>query len=230
MPGGGSAGKCPAPCAPLLLLPILSPGLCTWPLPPAFLPPALSFLFLLCSWLERNNLTGGVPASWAALTSLRRLVLRPGNPELCGPVPPGLPFSICTDADVSCIRQKTDLMEDRCQAGVPPAAPAPAPAGGGAGPASAPPSATAPGTPPTTGSSAGGGGVSAAAIAAPVAVGVAMLAAVLAGLYVAGRRRKRQGEAAPQQAPLVLVGVSGMHTCSIRPAPAPFCTTYAGSS
>ena len=145
------------------------------------------------SLLQRNNLTGAIPASWTQLSSLRRLVVRPGNPQLCGPIPAGVPFSVCTDEDVSCARQQPRLLEGPC-------AVAPAPAPGAAEPAAAPP---APGAPPEQGAEPpppSGGGVNAAAIAAPVAVGVALLAAAGLGMYAAGRRRKRRREEAAARA------------------------------
>lgn len=145
-----------------------------------------------CSWLERNDLSGTIPASWANLTSLRRLVIRPGNPILCGPVPPGLPFFLCSDEDVSCLRNQPTLPVCSAAAGPTPegAAAAGGPADGGAAP-SAP---AADGSSAASGGGGGGGGVSAAAIAVPVAVGSVLLAALAGGLFVAARRRRRRRE------------------------------------
>jgi hypothetical protein len=43
--------------------------------------------------LSNNRLSGPLPASWANFTQLLRLVLKPGNDGLCGPVQePELPF------------------------------------------------------------------------------------------------------------------------------------------
>lgn len=136
-------------------------------------------------WLQRNELSGTVPASWAALNSLERLVLRPGNPELCGPVPSGLPFYICTDADASCLKERPTLLEGSC---APAASPAGEPAGTGA-------------SMPQAGQSGSEDGVPVAAIAVPVAVGVPLLAAgFLAWAAVRRRQQLRRDAAAAQQA------------------------------
>jgi hypothetical protein len=125
-----------------------------------------------CRFLERNSLSRTVPPQWANLSSLSRLTLRPGNAKLCGPLPAGLPFAICTDEDISCLKDRPTLLEGSCAAA----------AGGGAAPRPSP-------APPDS----GGGGVSAVAIAVPVAVGAALLAAA-AGCcaWAAVRRRRRQ--------------------------------------
>lgn len=125
-----------------------------------------------CRFLERNSLSGTVPPQWANLSSLSRLTLRPGNAKLCGPLPAGLPFVICTDEDISCLKDRPTLLEGSCAAAT----------GGGAAPRPSP-------APPDS----GGGGVSAVAIAVPVAVGAALLAAA-AGCcaWAAVRRRRRQ--------------------------------------
>lgn len=34
-------------------------------------------------WLERNNLTGTIPPSWAGLPTLERLVIKPGEAKFC---------------------------------------------------------------------------------------------------------------------------------------------------
>ena len=42
--------------------------------------------------LGYNNLSGPIPSSYANFTRLQRLVLKPENDFMCGPVPPNLPF------------------------------------------------------------------------------------------------------------------------------------------
>ncbi|KAL4437441.1 hypothetical protein ABPG75_004580 [Micractinium tetrahymenae] len=175
----------------------------TGPLPPEW-GSAGAFKSADAFLLQRNNLTGAIPASWAQLRSLRRLVVRPGNPQLCGPIPPGLPFSVCTDEDVSCVREQPTLLDGECQVVPAPGAAVPPTVS----PAAVPPQPAAPAAPPS-GSS--GGGVHAAEIAAPVAVGTALLAAAGLAVFAAGRRRKRRraeeaaraaiGRSSPPEAP-----------------------------
>ncbi|CAL8464771.1 g4306 [Coccomyxa elongata] len=50
--------------------------------------------------LSHNNFSGSIPAAWAAdpsghphFSSLQALVLQPGNPDMCGPVPKGIPLA-----------------------------------------------------------------------------------------------------------------------------------------
>lgn len=59
---------------------------------------------LRCRLLANNNISGRIPDSWTNFTSLQRLVVKPGNEYLCGPVPPNLPFKLCDEGDPSCLR------------------------------------------------------------------------------------------------------------------------------
>lgn len=43
-------------------------------------------------WLDGNELSGTIPASWASLPALEQVYVKPGNPKLCGPLPPGINF------------------------------------------------------------------------------------------------------------------------------------------
>jgi hypothetical protein len=51
-----------------------------------------------------NNLSGPIPTTFANFSNLQRLVIKPGNPYLCGPIPPNLPFQLCNDLDLSCLK------------------------------------------------------------------------------------------------------------------------------
>lgn len=184
----------PACCSGCLSAPVLMCMHILLPIWPTHPPIHSPCRLLPRSWLERNYLSGSIPAAWAGLSSLDRLVVRPGNPRLCGPVPAGLPFSVCTDEDPSCLRQQPEL---QCTE------PAAATAGDGGAPQAS--------------SDGGGGGVPVAAIAAPVVGGVALLLAA-AAVFVAARRRRRRrhdeevagkvAELAPEGLPVL--GVSGL--------------------
>ena len=76
---------CPAPP---LLFPrsnLLGQGVKCFPLP--LLGPRTGS----CRSLERNELSGAVPAAWSNITSLKRVVIQPGNSQLCTTAPPGEP-------------------------------------------------------------------------------------------------------------------------------------------
>lgn len=45
-------------------------------------------------WVDANDLSGTIPASWANLPQLEQLYVKPGNPRLCGPLPPGIKFKV----------------------------------------------------------------------------------------------------------------------------------------
>jgi hypothetical protein len=69
--------------------------------------------------LANNNFSGPIPPSLANSTSnLQRVVLKPGNDLLCGPVP-DLPFQLCDDRDLTCLRLPVKLLPE-CPAGLPP--------------------------------------------------------------------------------------------------------------
>jgi hypothetical protein len=68
--------------------------------------------------LAYNNLSGPIPPSLVNETSLRKVVIKPGNEFLCGPIPENLPFQLCDDRDVTCLRLSVDLMPE-CPAGLP---------------------------------------------------------------------------------------------------------------
>lgn len=71
-------------------------------LAPPLLPPPTLVVLLFCPPLPPDYSepparspplrSGRIPQQWTGLSSLERLVVRPGNPYLCGPVPPNLPF------------------------------------------------------------------------------------------------------------------------------------------
>ncbi|GAB4814550.1 hypothetical protein N2152v2_001596 [Parachlorella kessleri] len=149
-------------------------------------------------WLERNNLTGTIPPEWAGFEPLQRLIIRPGNPHLCGPIPPNLPFSLCDDSDVSCARVVPSLDGPNCPV-LPPPSPGEVPSPPGATPPSpgGPPAPPSPGGGDNGGETSGGGGSSfpVAAVAAPVAA-AAVIAAALAAFLVRRRRRRRAEEEA----------------------------------
>ncbi|KAI3429894.1 hypothetical protein D9Q98_010205 [Chlorella vulgaris] len=162
--------------------------------------------------IERNDLSGSIPAAWQAHTNLSRLVLAPGNPRLCGPIPPNLPFSLCDDTDLTCLRVPVNLNTSCGPILAPPplAAPAAEPAATSTGPAAAAlhngaavqqpagSQAAAPtngdsGTSSSSDSSGGGGGTSTGLIVG-CAVGGAAAAAILAALLclMIGRRRRQE--------------------------------------
>ncbi|KAG7667074.1 putative serine/threonine-protein kinase [Nannochloris sp. 'desiccata'] len=68
--------------------------------------------------LAYNNLSGPIPPSLASATTLRRVVIKPGNDFLCGPVPENLPFQLCDDRDLTCLRLPVELLAE-CPAGLP---------------------------------------------------------------------------------------------------------------
>lgn len=72
------------------------------------------------SLLQGNTLTGSIPATWANLTSLQRIVLQPGNAELC-PLPPSTAgFKVCKEGDVLCVPGSLPYTYDTCNAAPPP--------------------------------------------------------------------------------------------------------------
>ncbi|KAL4437438.1 hypothetical protein ABPG75_004577 [Micractinium tetrahymenae] len=156
--------------------------------------------------LENNDLSGTVPAQWSGLRSLSRLIIRPGNDRLCGPLPPGLPFRLCDERDLTCLRTPVQLAPTCGAILAPPVAEGPAPEaepgtqrGTGAGmvaggPAAAPaPTGSGSGT-GSSGSGGGGGGANVGAIVGGVVGGVAGLSIVagLLALLLARRRRQRR--------------------------------------
>ncbi|KAI7837019.1 hypothetical protein COHA_009097 [Chlorella ohadii] len=149
---------------------------------------------------------------WTGFETLSRLVIKPGNPRLCGPAPQGLGFSLCDDRDLTCLRIPINL-SSTCEpvqaAARPPAEEMlaealrspPAGGGGGGAAAAAPVLAPAPagGAPasgePSGSSSSGssGGGTNVGAIVGGVVGGVAAVAIAGALLaFVLGRRRREQ--------------------------------------
>ena len=130
-----------------------------------------------CSDISSNNITGTIPATWAQLGSLEKIILQPGNPALCPDAPANATFKLCdvTD-DVLCI---TPLSLD---------APACNDNGGGTGG----------GGGGSNGGDSGSGGSSfpVAAVAVPVAV---VAAAALAGGLLLWRRQKRRQQVQQQQ-------------------------------
>lgn len=115
-----------------------------------------------CSDLHDNQLTGGIPDSWAQLAALDDAVVQPGNQGLCvDAVPDGATFELCqAQPGVKCAPPDAD--SSQCSSG-----------GGGST------------------SSSSGSSFPVAAMAVPVAVvGAAALAA--AGLLLWRRRRRVQ--------------------------------------
>ena len=42
--------------------------------------------------LERNDLSGTISGTWGTLGQVRRLLIKPGNDRLCGPLPSNLTY------------------------------------------------------------------------------------------------------------------------------------------
>ena len=116
-----------------------------------------------CRELAGNSFSGTIPASWAQLPNLDKVVLQPGNPRLCPQPPQGATFSLC---GVSPLCSPTDLNTTSC------AAYAVTPSSGGGG--------------------GGGSSFPVAAVAVPVAVVVALAAAAGVILWMRRRKQRRQ--------------------------------------
>ena len=52
--------------------------------------------------MQWNMLQGRIPPSWANLSSLRAVWVRPGNYQLCGSTPALAPFHLCKEVDTRC--------------------------------------------------------------------------------------------------------------------------------
>lgn len=89
---GAGCRRLPA-CRSVPLARLLTPP----PSPPALCPP------LPRSTLSGNNLTGTIPAGWAGLPALTKVVLQPGNPGVCTTAPPGAEFKVCSASDKLCL-------------------------------------------------------------------------------------------------------------------------------
>lgn len=113
--------------------------------------------------LAGNSFSGTIPASWAQLPNLDKVVLQPGNPQLCPQAPQGATFSLC---GVSPLCSPTDLNTTSCAA----YAVTPSSSGGGGGDSSFP----------------------VTAVAVPVAVVVALAAAAGVFLWLRRRKQRRQ--------------------------------------
>uniref|UniRef100_A0A1D2A5N4 Protein kinase domain-containing protein n=2 Tax=Auxenochlorella protothecoides TaxID=3075 RepID=A0A1D2A5N4_AUXPR len=116
--------------------------------------------------VQGNALSGFVPSSWAQLSSLQRLVVRPGNEELCGPLPGGSAFVVCSEAGANCTRSDSAFTGSYC-----------------AGLEATPP-------PPASPDSGTGSSFPVAAVVAPI-VAVLALGAAAALCLVLRRRRRR---------------------------------------
>lgn len=60
--------------------------------------------------MQWNMLQGKVPSSWANLSSLRALWVRPGNYQLCGSPPPLAAFHLCKEVDAQCAPLRLTLL------------------------------------------------------------------------------------------------------------------------
>ncbi|KAL4421913.1 hypothetical protein ABPG77_005197 [Micractinium sp. CCAP 211/92] len=187
-----------------------------------------SFRVLDALRLENNDLSGTIPAQWGGLRSLSRLIIRPGNERLCGPLPPGLPFRLCDERDLTCLRTPVQLAPTCGPILAPPAAEGPAPeaepgvggglTGAGTGeppPATVPPSSGGSDEPASSTGSSGGDGTNVGAIVGGVVGGAAAaaLAAGLLTLLIVRRRRERR----KHERRAVLAQVSGS-----KPSARPF--------
>lgn len=135
------------------------------------LQPGLPYAFPVLQALRMayNNLSGPIPSTFANFSNLQRLVIKPGNPYLCGPIPNNLPFQLCNDLDLSCLKVPV-VLRPVCPPSLEPVPEYAGYHGGGD-----------PGVGPGPGSSAnagaaplqnGGGNVAGAASTIPAAIGV----------------------------------------------------------
>ena len=102
------------PCTLCLL--VLAPAASRCPPPKPLHAPAHPPTHLPRSALQGNALTGTIPGAWANLTSLRRLVLQPGNAALCPLAPAGTTFKVCDQSDVLCVPGSLPYDPSICQA------------------------------------------------------------------------------------------------------------------
>ena len=75
---------------------------------------------------DGNNITGTVPASWTQLAALERIVMQPGNPDMCITLPQDATFSLCVAGDFMCLDKPGAIHASNCQAVAATAASAPA--------------------------------------------------------------------------------------------------------
>ena len=80
----------------------------------------------MCRYIDGNNITGTVPASWTQLAALERIVMQPGNPDMCITLPQDATFSLCVAGDFMCLNKPEPSNASNCQAVAATAASAPA--------------------------------------------------------------------------------------------------------
>eukprot|EP00887_Chlorella_sp_A99_P002361 scaffold10.g2361.t1 len=147
--------------------------------------PATGLAALGRLWIDGNDLSGSIPPSWANLTKLQQLYVRPGNERLCGGVPAGAVFRLCNaQGGLECSMEASLDSSDYCKSLT-----APEPTTAAVGPSTAADSRAAAAPPPAADTS--GSGTSPGVIAAAV-LGSTLGVAAAAALFVAARRQRRR--------------------------------------